>query len=380
MRAGTAIPLALIGAFSLPCCKRQVEPPPAPPPLEVQTVTVQAADVPVVREWVATLDGTTNAVIRAQVPGYIIRQNYREGTLVKKGDLLFEIDDRTYLAALAQAEAELGQAKAQLGKTQLDVRRYTPLAATDAISKQELDNAVQADLAAKAQVAAAEASIDKARIDLGFTKVEAPIDGLSGFATVAIGDLVGPSSKELTTISTIDPIRAYYSPSEQEYLAYVARRHAEGVIDLEKDPGPVLTLTLADGTVYPEKGKVIFANRQINPRTGSIRLASAFPNPHGTLRPGMFARVTASIDTQHNAIIVPQRAITELQGKHQIVVVGPGGMPQIRLVKTGERQAGGWVVLEGLKPGEQVVVEGVQKIRPGVPVKAVPYTPPAAKP
>lgn len=357
------------------------EKPPAagpPPPPEVQVIELAPTEVPLVREWVASLDGTTNAAINAQVSGYIIRQNYREGTMVKKGDLLFEIDDRPFVAAHSQADAQLAQAQAQLGKTKLDVDRYRPLAATDAISKQELDNAVQANLAAKAQVEAAKAALDKTTIDLEFTKIVAPIDGLAGFANVAIGDLVGPGTKTLTTISTIDPIRAYFSPSEQEYLRYEAKRKAEGVIDMSKDPGPELSLLLADGSEYPEKGKIIFADRQINPRTGAIRLASSFPNPKERLRPGMFARVMAMVENRKNAITVPQRAVTEIQGTYQVWVVDHEGKVNIRNVKLADRKGADWVVAEGLQSGEKIVVEGVQKLRPGIAVRAVPFVPPVS--
>jgi membrane fusion protein, multidrug efflux system len=347
-----------------------------PPPPEVKVMAAASADVPVVREWVATLDGTINAVINAQVPGYITRLAYTEGSPVKKGALLFEIDDRPFVAAQAQAKAQIALAEAQLGKTEMDVKRYTPLAKTDAISQQELDDAVQAQLGAKAKLEAARAAQQKADIDLEFTKVVSPIDGIAGFAKVNVGDLVGPGTGPLTTVSQIDPIRAFFTPSEREYLNYRSRQRAEGVQD-DKDAPAELSLVLADGSTYPEKGKIIFADRQVDGRTGSIKLASAFPNPDGNLRPGMFARLQAVIETRKGAVIVPQRAVQEVQGSYQIVVVGADGKADVRPVKLGERIRSDWVVLEGLKAGEQIVVEGLQKARSGMVVKPVPFEPPS---
>jgi RND family efflux transporter MFP subunit len=345
-----------------------------PPPPEVQVITAAASDVPVTREWVATLDGTVNAAIHAQVAGYITRLVYQEGAPVKKGDLLFEIDARPFIAALAQAKAELAQAQAQLGKAQMDVKRYTPLAATDAISQQELDDAVQAELGARAKLEAGRAAQEKAEIDLGFTKMMSPIDGIAGFAKVGIGDLVGPGTGELTTISQVDPIRAYFTPSEREYLTYLARQRAAAEANTSKNPEAELTLILADGSMYPEKGKVLFADRQVDGRTGAIKIASGFPNPGGRLRPGMFARLQAVTETRKGVLVVPQRAVREVQGAYQLVVISSESKAEVRPVTLAERYGSGWVVLNGLKAGEQVVVEGLQKARPGSVVKAVPFT------
>jgi membrane fusion protein (multidrug efflux system) len=267
---------------------------------------------------------------------------------VKKGDLLFEIDDRPFVAALAQAKAQLAQAEALLGKAEMDVKRYTPLAKTDAISQQELDDAVQAQLGAKARLEAARAAQQKAEIDLEFTKMVSPIDGIAGFAKLNVGDLVGPGTGPLTTVSQIDPIRAFFAPSEREYLNYIGRRRAEGVED-GKDAPAELTLVLADGSTYPQKGKVIFADRQVDGRTGSIKIASAFPNPDGQLRPGMFARLQAVIETRKNAVVVPQRAVQEVQGSFQIVVISADGKADVRPVKLGERVGSDWGGARGLE-------------------------------
>jgi membrane fusion protein, multidrug efflux system len=335
-----------------------------PPVPEVQVMAVVQKDVPVYSEWVGTTEGLVNAKIRAQVTGYLAKQDYKEGATVKKGDLLFEIDPRTFQAALDQAMAQLAIAKARLGKTELDVKRYRPLAKESAISQEELDDAVQANLAAKAGVQAAEAGVEQAKLSLGFTKITSPINGIAGSANAQIGDLVGPSQTgELTTVSTVDPIKVYFPISEQEYMS-LARDAAPagGKPDAARQK---LELVLADGSVYPYKGDFTFAERQVDVKTGTIRLAAVFPNPGNILRPGQYGRVRAVLSTKAGALMVPQRAVMELQGNYQVAVVGSDNKVDIRPVKTGERVDNMWVITSGLQAGERVIVEGLQKVKEG---------------
>lgn len=334
---------------------------------EVEVVTVTQRDVPVFAEWVGTTEGLVNAKIRAQVTGYLAAQNYKEGTSVKKGDLLFEIDPRTFKAALDQAQAQLAIAKARLGKTELDVKRYRPLAKESAISQQELDDAVQANLAAKASVQAAEASVEQARLSLSFTRITSPVDGIAGSANAQMGDLVGPTQTgDLTTVSTVDPIKVYFPISEQEYLSLARDMIKTGGVPQGR--AKEIELILADGSVFPHKGEVSFAERQVDVKTGTIRIAVVFPNPRNLLRPGQFGRVRAVMDVRKGAVMIPQRAVLELQGSYRVAVVGPDNKAAIRPVKTGERVDSMWVITSGLNPGERVVVEGIQKVRDGMSV------------
>jgi RND family efflux transporter MFP subunit len=354
-----SISLLVLGAG---CEEKKQTPTAAAQPPEVEVVQVTQQDVPVYSEWIGTTDGLVNAKIRAQVSGYLLKQTYQEGKTVRKGDLLFEIDPRPFKAALDQAVAQLAMAKAKLGKTELDVKRYTPLARESAISQQELDDAVQANLAAKGGVQSAEAAVEQARLNLDFTRIVSPIDGIAGTAIVQLGDLVGPSTTgELTTVSTVNPIKVNFPISEKEYMEAVQSKEQKG-----RDAGDmVLELILADGSVFPQRGKLYFADRQVEVKTGTIRLAALFPNPGDLLRPGQFARVRALTETRKNALLVPQRAVTELQGGFQVAVVGPDNKVAIRNVKAGARVGSQWVIDEGLKPGERVVVDGVQKVREG---------------
>jgi membrane fusion protein (multidrug efflux system) len=359
-----------------------------PPVPEVQVMTVTQKDVPVFSEWVGTTEGLVNANIRAQVTGYLARQAYKEGASVKKGDLLFEIDPRTFQASLDQAMAQLAMAKAKLGKTELDVKRYRPLAKESAISQQELDDAVQANLAAKAGVQAAEANAEQARLNLSFTKITSPVDGIAGSANAQIGDLVGPTQTgELTTVSTVDPIKVYFPISEQEYMVLARQSGVNEAKAQARAKQKMLELVLADGSVYPEKGEFSFAERQVDVKTGTIRIAALFPNPGNLLRPGQYGRVRAVMDTKTGAIMVPQRAVMELQGSYQVAVVGADNKVDIRPVKTGERVDKMWVITSGLNAGERVVVEGLQKVKQGMVVspkamepEAKPQPAPAAKP
>jgi len=337
-----------------------------PPPPEVKVVPVEQRDVPIVSEWVATLDGYVNAMIQPQVIGYVIKQNYKEGSAVRRGDVLFEIDPRPFQALLDQAKAQLAQAQAQLGKTQLDVDRDTPLAKERAIAQSQLDNDIQANLAAKAAVQAAEAQVEQAQLNLGFTHVTSLVDGIAGIAQIQLGNLVSTSTV-LTSVSQVDPIKVYFPISEQEYLRLAERINSQIQLEVPKD-APSLDLVLADGTVYPQKGHILLTDRQVDVGTGSIRIVSAFPNPKHFLRPGQFGRVRAATYTRTGALLVPQRAVAELQGTFQVAVVGADNKVSIRNVKVGERVGSEWILDDGVKPGELVVVEGVQKARDGATV------------
>jgi RND family efflux transporter MFP subunit len=347
------------------CGGRGATPPMAPP--EVKVIAVAQRDVPIVSEWVATLDGYVNAQIQPQVAGYIVKQTYREGSPVHKGDILFEIDPRPFQAVLDQAKAQLAQAVAQLGKTQLDVDRDTPLAKERAIAQSQLDNDVQANLAAKAAVQSSEAQVEQAQLNLGFTHVTSLFDGIAGIAQVQLGNLVNPSIV-LTSVSQVNPIKAYFPMSEQEYLRLADSINApQDHVDAPKD-APPLELILADGTVYPSKGRVLYTDRQVDITTGTIRVVSAFPNPKNFLRPGEFGRIRASTYTRTGALLVPQRAVIDLQGSFQVAVVGSDNKVSVRIVKVGERVGTEWIIDSGVKQGEMVIVEGVQKVRDGVSV------------
>jgi membrane fusion protein (multidrug efflux system) len=337
----------------------------APPP-EVEVVPVTRQDVPLFTECISTLDGFVNAQIQPQVTGYLIKQNYSEGTIVHKGEVLFEIDARPFEAAMAQSQGQLAQAEAQLGKTKLDVTRDAPLAKERAIPQAQLDNDIQANEAAEALVAAAQAQLEQARLNLSFTKVRSLIDGVSGLAKGQIGDLVGPTTI-LTTVSQVQPIKAYFAISEQEYLKFAKRISA--VTEGARRTGQTsLELILSDGSIYAQKGWVVLADRQVDVKTGTIRMAGAFDNPGAILRPGMFGRVRAATGVNRGALLVPQRSVVETQGTYSVVVVGPDNKASIRPVKTGERFGQMWVITEGIQAGEQVIAEGIQKAKEGAPV------------
>lgn len=348
----------------------------APPPPNVQVAEVIQQDVPVYHEWIATLDGYVNAQIQPQVSGYLIQQNYREGAVVRKNQVLFKIDPRPFQALLDQAKAQLAQAEAQLGKTQLDVQRDNPLAKEKAIAQSQLDNDIQANLAAKATVQADQALIEQAQLNLEFTNVRSLIDGVAGIATGQVGNLVGPQAV-LTTVSQLDPIKAYFVVSEQQYLAFVQRNPTVAARE-KTERQLVLELILSDGSTYPEKGRFFAADRQVDVQTGAIRLAGLFPNRENVLRPGQYGRVRFVSYIRLGALLVPQKAVTELQGLYQIAVVGNDSKVSVRSVKVGERTGSMWIIEDGLKRGERVVVEGVQKVRDGMPVKVMVATPQAA--
>ncbi len=355
-------------------------------PLDVEVVQVEQKDVPIFGEWIGTLDGFSNADVKAQVTGYIMRQGYQEGAFVKTGQLLFQIDPRPFQAVLDQAQGQLAQAKAQLanaaavqGRTQLDVERYTPLAKEQAASQQDLDNAVQNNLAAKASVATAEAQIktadaavETARINLDFTRLTAPIDGIAGQAQLQVGALVNLNSAPVTSVSTVDPIKVYFTVGEPQYLAW-RKRYPTDATRAAADKNLRLELILADGSTYAQTGTFYFADRQVNESTGAIRIAGLFSNPGMVLRPGGYAKVRAVIRVQQDALLVPQRAVSELQGGYQVATVDSGNKVSIRTVKVGDRVDSQWVITDGLKPGERVIAEGVQKVHAGMQVNPKPF-------
>jgi len=316
-----------------------------------------------------------NADIRPQVSGYLIKQNYREGSLVHKGDVLFEIDRRPFEAALQQAQGQQAQAEAQLGKTKLDVQRDTPLAKQSAIPQAQLDNDIQANASAVAVVEANKAQVEQARLNLDFTKVRSLVDGIAGLAKGQIGDLVGPTSL-LTTVSQIQPIKVYFSISEQEYLPFAAKISEITSGKRARSTSKTLELILADGSVYPSKGSIVTADRQVDLKTGTIRFAGEFDNRSGVLRPGQFARVRFPTSLAKNALLVPQRAVMETQGSYQVAVVTPDKKANIRPVTVGERVGDMWIIKTGVQPSEQVIVEGFQKVKEGSPVVPKPYESP----
>jgi len=345
----------------------------APPTVEVATVT--QADVPIYHDWIGVLDGFVNAHIRAQVTGYLQTQNYKEGDPIRKGDLLFEIDPRPFKATLDQAKGQLAQAEARLGKTELDVKRYAPLVKDKAISQEEYDDAVQANLETQAAVVAAKAQVEQADVNLGFTRIISPIDGIASIANGQIGDLVGPASGDLTTVSTVDPIKVYYNVTEQAYINF-AKLFTTESNRYERLRQLEIELILADGAAYPLKGKIYAADRQISPTTGALRVAALFPNPNYALRPGQFGRIRVKFDLANGALLVPQKAVSELQGAYQVAVVDTDNKVHIQPVRVGERSGQMWIIQEGLHPGQRIVVEGIQKVREGTLVNAT-NAPPA---
>lgn len=369
-RAALRILLCVLGGItsllltSAGCSSKGVSASASAPPPNVQIAQVVQKDVPIYHEWVATLDGFVNAQIQPQVTGYLIKQNYQEGALVSKNQVLFKIDPRPFQAVLDQAKAQLAQAEAQLGKTELDVQRDTPLAKEKAIAQSQLDNDKQADLAAKASVQAGKAAVEQAELNLEFTNVRSLIDGVAGIATGQVGNLVNPQTV-LTTVSQLNPIKAYFIASEQQYLAFV-QRNPTAALRQKTEQGLELELVLADGSTYPRKGKFYAVDRQVDVQTGALRLAGLFPNPENILRPGEYGRVRFVSYIRKGALLVPQKAVTELQGNYLIAVVGHDNKVTLRSVKMGERSGALWIVEDGIKPGERIVVEGVQKVRDGV--------------
>jgi membrane fusion protein, multidrug efflux system len=358
---------ALLVALVAGCGKGAVQ---APPPVDVKITSVVQQDVPVVREWIGYLDGSVNAEIRAQVTGYLVKQDYVEGSFVKKGDPLFEIDSRPFVAAMRQADGQLAQAQAGLGKANLDVARYKPLVQDKAISQEELDDATQASLAADAQVTSARANVDQAILNVSFTHIVSPISGIAGLVKGEIGDLVGPSTGVLTTVSTVDPIKAYFSVSEQSYLEFWRKEMATSALP----GGTSFDLILSDGSTYPLKGKFFAIDRQVDANTGTLTVVAVFPNPQNILRPGQYARIRAVTGVQKGALLVPKRALNELQGSYQVATVDSENHVHLITASVGEQVGNSVAILSGLKPGDKVVVEGIQKVRDGVLVNPLPFT------
>ncbi len=368
-RRKSVILLPLLICTTVGCGKEKPAPPP-PPVVEVVEVVQQ--DVPVYSEYVASTDGSVNASIRPQVTGYLISQNYKEGDVVRKGQVLFRIDPRVFQASLDQAMGQLAQQQARWTTAKANLRRIKPLAAQNAVSQKDLDDATGQEQSTHASVIAAQAAVDKAKLDLEFTKVTSLIDGVAGIAKAQIGDLVGPGQiGELTTVSTVDPIKVYVPVSEQQYLKAMENRKKRAAADTS------LELILSDGSTYPHKGEISFADRQVDPKTGTIKVATLFPNPGNVLRPGQFAKVRARMGIDRNALLVPQRAVAEMQGKLLVAVVGSDNKVSIRPVETGQRVGYLQVVSKGLQPGEKIVAEGIQKVKDGMPVTPKPFVLPS---
>jgi membrane fusion protein (multidrug efflux system) len=361
--------MVALGIFGSSCNRGRAAA--ATPTPEVEVATVEQRDVPVYGEWVATLDGYVNAQIRPQVSGYIIKQNYSEGSLVRKGQVLFEIDPRPFKAALDRATGDLAQAQAQLGKSTLDVERDTPLAEAAAIAKSQLDNEIQAKLGAQAAVESAKAAVEQSELNLEWTKVTSLVDGIAGIAQVQIGNLVGPNSV-LTSVSQVEPIKALFPISEREYVLFQKERNAISSKQTIRFFGSSLDLILTDGSIYPQKGKILLADRQVDSNTGTIRIVAAFPNPGNVLRPGQYGRVRVETRMKKGALLLPQSAVAQSQGSYQVAVVGSDHKVSMRSVKPGETVGTMWVIDDGLKPGEQVVVEGLQNLREGTLVTSKP--------
>jgi RND family efflux transporter MFP subunit len=394
-------------AFQLTGCGRISAGAAEPTPPEVEVVAVEQKDIPIYREWIGTLDGLVNAAIRSQVTGYLLTQDYPEGSFVRKGQLLFQIDPRPLQAAADQAKGQLAQANGQLAlaqaqyqqseaqlasaeanqrKAQFDENRYIPLAKEHAVTQQDLDNAVQSNDSAKAQVKmataqieaakaqieaasaaveAAKASLEAANVNLGFTKLYSPIDGIAGNAQIQIGNLVNPAANAVTTVSTVDPIKVTFAVSEQEYLR-LSKQYKP------TDPTPPLELILADGTVYPHPGKYAFAGRQVNQSTGAIEATGLFPNPGNILRPGQYGKVRVAVETLRGALLVPLQAVSELQGSYEVAALDGNDAVSIKTIHVGDQVGAWWVVSDGLNPGERVIVDGIQKVGPGMHVKPKP--------
>ena len=366
----------------LVCCEKK-EPPPKPGPPEVQVAPVAEQNVPIFNEWVAQLNGPVNADITPKVQGYLLRQDYPNGFFVKKGQLLFELDPRQYQAAVDQAQATLQRTQAEVERFQNDVTRDTPLAAQNAIPQKQLDNDIASLNASKAQILADQAALDNAKLNLGWTKVYSPIDGIAGVSNSQIGDLVGTTTK-MTVVSQVNPIWAYFNISESAYLSN-AERISQVIREGKAKPNIPITYIQANGEVYPQTGRLISVNRQVATGTGTVQLIAEFPNKDALLRPGGFGSVRIQTSNNRNALLVPQAAVIEVQSMYQVVVVSPDNKATFRPVKVGDRVGPNWIITEGLKPGERVVAEGILKVQQtaaaapqlmkegGIPVIAKPY-------
>ena len=377
MRSTRQVPL-VVALFALTFGGCGPKAPPPPPPPEVLVTEVKQQDVPIYNEYVGQLDASVNATIQSRVQGYLISQNYKEGQPVKKDDVLFEIDRRPFEAALAQAKAAFLQADASAKQAEMNAQRAADLFQRKVSSEQERDNAVQSAAAARAQAEAQRAAVEQAQLSLDYTTIHAPVDGIAGLVRVQVGDLISAGTT-LTTVTKVDPIKAYFTVSEQRYSEY-SRRYADPQERIAHEKELSFELILADGTVYPHTGEMYAADNQVDVRTGSLRIAALFPNPGNILRPGQFARIRVRSEVKPGALLVPQRAVTELQGTNQVAVVGPDNKVHIQPVKMGRRIDHEWIVEEGLKAGDKVIVEGVQKAREGAVVNPKPWTPPSPSP
>lgn len=357
-----------VAAALAPGCKKKEEAPPPPPP-SVQVAPVVQKDVAVYSEWIGSLNGNVNAEIRPQIEGYVLKRTYNEGALVQEGQALFEIDPREFQASYDQAAGSVSQYEAMLSNANTTVARYKPLAAEKAISQQELDDAVEKQRTAQANLASAKAALERAKLNLNWSKVTSPITGIAGVAKSQVGDLVARTTV-MTTVSQVNPIRVYFNVSEQEYLAWVAKHGPpeKTLRSQENLEGGPLQLILADGSTFPHRGKAILLGREVDAKTGTIQIAGVFPNPGDVLRPGQYGKVRVAVDQKKGAILVPQRAVSELQGSHQVAVVGSDNKVTIKVVKVGATEGNMFVIDEGLKPGDRVVVEGIQRVKSGMTV------------
>jgi membrane fusion protein, multidrug efflux system len=367
MRVAVFRPLpVLLVLGSLAACKEPPPPPPPPPEVVVQPVDVR--DTPVQAEFTGEIRGGEDVEVRARVAGYLQSQNYDEGTVVRKGQLLFVIDPKPFEATVARARADVAEARARHNRAEIQVNRLTPLVADNAVSQQDLDNAVASEEASRASMAAAEAQLTSAELDLSYTRVTSPITGVAGNRQVDVGSYVGsPEPTVLTVVSSLDPVRFDFTISEAEYLAYARATKAQA--GKRSGSGPELELILADGSVHPEKGRVTVVGRGVDAQTGTLPLQATFPNPGGLLRPGQFGRVRLPVTTRKNAILIPQRAVQELQGTYNVFVVSADSVAQIRAIKPGNRVGSDWVITDGLEPADRIVVEGLQKVRDGAKVR-----------
>ncbi|MBU3665374.1 MAG: efflux RND transporter periplasmic adaptor subunit [Chthoniobacterales bacterium] len=366
-------PFAAAALLLLTGCPKPQKP--QPPEFTVPVAPPVQKSVPVVREWVGLTYGMVNADILAQVSGYLVSQDYVDGSLVKKGQLLFQIDPRPFKAALDQASGQLEQAQALLIRDEANAKRAVDLLAKNVISREQYDDQIQSFESSKAAVSAAQAAVEQARLNLEFTSITAPVDGLAGIAKAQVGNLIGPSSGTLTTVTMVDPIKVRFFVSENEYISYIKPYFGDPahLLKVSQRGGLGLQIMLSDQTIYPQPGRLLAINNQVSQNTGSLQAEAEFANPGNLLRTGQFARVRGVTSWVKDALLVPQRAINDLQGKSQIAVVGPDGKVDLRIVETGPTYASMQVVTDGLKPGENVVVEGMQKLRQGMTVKTTPW-------
>jgi membrane fusion protein, multidrug efflux system len=367
-----------IGVLIFPACEREEATKALPPP-DVLVTDAATRDVPVYREWIGTLDGSENAEIRARVTGYLLRRDYQEGALVKKGDLLFEIDPRPFEAALAEAKSQLQQGRAMQLAAQAEAQRSKELYDKKVISEQEYVNKTQLNESSVAKVSALEATVEDAQLNLDFCKITSPVDGIAGIAQAQVGDLVGTSNSiVLTTVSTLDPVKILFPVSEVDYLS--ASQRVQDTTSKPFDQRPeTIELFLADGATFPHKARLLSVDRQVQASTGTILVTALLPNPGSVLRPGFFARARIVAQVLKDAVVVPQRAVSEVQGSYQLAIVDPDGKAEIRPVQVGPRVGTDWVITSGLKAGEKVIVEGIQKVKSGMPVAAKPWVPPAER-